>query len=57
MRMEERRAEVWYSAMLPRMKKPPEFHDFVSGKKDKRSEIIQCIDAWDKIDMALAESN
>lgn len=54
LRMQERRAEVWYGAMLPRLEKPPKLQDFVGGPRDKRAEIVECLNAWDKVDRALA---
>jgi hypothetical protein len=54
MRSENRRAEIWMTAMLPHMDKPIQFQEFVTGEKDKRAEILKCISAWDKIDRALA---
>jgi hypothetical protein len=57
MRMANRRSEVWLTAMLPHMEKPPQLYEFVHGEKDKRSERIKCIEAWDKIDRALARNH
>ena len=57
MRMQERRAEVWYTAMLPSLEKPPTLAEFVDGKKDKRAELVACLSAWDKIDRALARNH
>jgi len=32
---QDRRAMAWVTAMLPHMKDPPPFAEFVSGKKDR----------------------
>jgi len=53
-RRENRMAEVWFTAMLPRFKKPPSLKEFISGGNDRRSDLVQCLSAWDKIDRALS---
>lgn len=55
-RIENRRGEVWFAAMLPHLKETPSLHEFMTGAKDKRADLIKCIDAWDKIDRALISS-
>ena len=40
-----------------RVEELPDFQEFVTGEKDKRAELIKCIDAWDKIDRALARNH
>lgn len=52
LRSQERRAEIWFTAMLPQLEKPIPFDDFVTGKKDKRAEIAACLAAWDRLDRA-----
>jgi len=39
--------------MLPHLKRPPDYVEFVTGEKDQRAELLKCIDAWDKVDRAL----
>lgn len=39
--------------MLPHLKSPPDYFEFVTGEKDRRGELLKCIDAWDKVDRAL----
>lgn len=53
-RAERRRENVWFSAMLPNLKKPPTLQEFVGGKKDKSRDIARFVEAWDKVDSALA---
>lgn len=53
LRSQERRAEIWFTAMLPHFEKPLPFDEFVTGEKDKRAEIAACLAAWDRVDRAL----
>lgn len=46
--------EIWLTAMLPHLKEPPTLDEFTGGSKDKRAAMVECINAWDKIDRALA---
>ena len=53
-RARHERALVWWGAMLPHLKKPPQFREFVGGKTpDRRQDLRACIAAWDRIDRAL----
>ena len=54
---ENRRAEIWMTAMLPHMAKPIPFQEFVTGKKDERSELLKCLAQWDAVDRALMRSH
>jgi hypothetical protein len=47
------RALVWWGAMMPLMKKPPEFREFTGIKAAPRADLAACIAAWDRIDRAL----
>lgn len=49
-----RMREIWFGAMLPNLKNPPSLEEFSGGRRDRRSEIIRCLAAWDKVDAALA---
>ena len=51
------RSILWTLHMMPRLKEPPTYEQFVRGKKDRASEIQRFNAAWDKIDRALARSN
>jgi hypothetical protein len=53
-RAERVRENVWFSAMLPNLKKPPTLDEFVGGKKDKTRELTRFLEAWDRVDAALA---
>jgi len=57
LRAESRRTEIWFTAMLPQLKDPPSLADFVGGKSGQRAEMVRCINAWDKIDRALAANS
>lgn len=56
-RAENRRAEIWLSAMLGNVEKPPSFHEFVFGEKDNRAELLKCISQWDAVDRALGRTH
>lgn len=43
--------------MLPHLKSIPDYFEFVTGEKDRRGELLKCIDAWDKVDRALMRSH
>ena len=51
--MEYERMNVWYTAMLPHLDKPPSLNDFIGVERDAGSEADKCIRAWNKIDQAL----
>jgi hypothetical protein len=51
-RAEIRRQEIWFTAMLSSLKKPPSLAEF-TGKKS-RSDLAECLAQWDKVDAALA---
>ena len=44
---------VWYTAMMPRMKKPPDFEKFTGYRPRGRERMKHCIAAWDRLDRAL----
>jgi hypothetical protein len=45
------RALVWWGAMLPHMKTPPKFNEFVHGRR--AASVAQAAQALDRIDQAL----
>lgn len=47
------RASAFMTAALIRAQKLPDVKEWVSGKKDKETELRRWVDAWDKIDAAL----
>jgi hypothetical protein len=53
----DRRAKalVWWGAMMPHLKKPPEFREFIGGGPNRasRADIAACVAAWDRVDRAL----
>ena len=57
LRAKARRAEIWATAMLPYFDEPVSFGEFVDGEKDRRAEFLKCLDAWDRVDRALARSH
>jgi len=57
LRSENRRAEIWMTAMLPHMEKPIPFQEFVKGEKDKRAELLKCLAQWDAVDRALGRTH
>ncbi len=56
MRIQRERSHVWYSAMMPTLKKPPTFAEFVGKEPDRGSAKQRCLEAWDKVDRALARN-
>lgn len=52
-RDEHRRADIWFTAMMPHLKEPPDLEQFVYGQKNSRRELSRCLEAWDKVDAAL----
>lgn len=40
--------------MLPHLKKPPKFEEFIGQKKNRANDLQACIAAWDRIDRALS---
>lgn len=50
----ERRAIAWVTAMLPHMKEPPSFAEFVSGKKDRSAFRAERERKFAAMDRALA---
>lgn len=54
MRDERKRSEIWSTAMLPYLENPPTYEEFVNGERDKRRMLKECLEAWDKVDVALA---
>jgi hypothetical protein len=47
------RALVWWGAMMPHVKEPPDLETFAGYQPDKRAALKRCVEAWDKVDLAL----
>jgi hypothetical protein len=54
-RARHERASVYWGAILPHMKKPPSFKEFVDGKSTPH-DVKSWSAAWDRIDKALARN-
>lgn len=50
-------AGIWAGAMLPYMKKPPSYAEFVGVTVDRTARTREWERAWDRLDAALARSN
>lgn len=46
------RADVWWGAMLPHMKKPPQLREFIGEAPQRQRNIVECIEAWEKVRQA-----
>jgi hypothetical protein len=53
MRDQRDKSLVWWGAMMPHMKKPPQFRDFTGIQPARGDDLAACIAAWDRIDRAL----
>lgn len=53
LRHQRERSNVWAAAMMPHMKKPPSFQDFVGVKHDRAAYVRRFDDAWNRLDAAL----
>jgi hypothetical protein len=51
---QERRAMAWVTAMLPHMKEPPTFAEFVTGRKDRSAFFAERERKFAAMDRALA---
>lgn len=47
-------AGIWAGAMLPHMKKPPTYAEFVGVPVDRATRILEWERAWDRLDASLA---
>lgn len=52
-RMQNKRSLVWWGAMMPTRRYPPKHDEFAGVKAERKSDILACIAAWDRIDRAL----
>lgn len=52
-RTRNERAMVWWGAMMPHMKKPPDFEKFVGIPPDRNERIRRWVEAWDRADASL----
>lgn len=50
------RAMVWWGAMMPHLKKPPKFAEFVGDAPDRARDVRACVAAWDRVDRALSRN-
>ncbi len=57
MRYRSRRADIWFAAMLPNLKTVPSLEEFCDGARPKGQRIAEWVDAWDKVDRALARNS
>jgi hypothetical protein len=55
-RGKRQKALVWWGAMMPHLKEPPGFEAFTGYKPDRAEQIRRWVEAWDKIDRALARN-
>lgn len=56
MRQQRDRENIWFSAMLPYLEKPPTLAQFAGGKPDPKERAKDFNERWDRIDRALARS-
>lgn len=56
-RMKRERALVWWGAMMPRLKDPPEFEAFTGYRPSRSDQIRRWVDAWDRVDRALQRNH
>jgi len=47
------RAMIWWGAMMPLMKKPPDYEKFTGYVPDKREVLRRFVEAWDKVEAGL----
>lgn len=53
MRERKHRENIWFSAMLPYLEKPPKLEDFLRTKLEPKERAKAFHAGWDRIDRAL----
>lgn len=55
-RHQRERSVAWMTAMLPNLKKPPTYQDYVGVKEDRAAYVRRFNEEWDRLDRAIGRS-